>query len=259
MNEKKRSTKTSVYAVMILFVICLCIWIMIINKNANANPKQTSIPFSYNYADDIDPETLTNDIMQAIEYPDAVPIVTKLDRFRVVLHNHPTQQETDLGLHSLTSSFTIRVPKRDDVQILSYEFQATPNGELVITYRKEITYEGRPNEQPHPTSGFTLNELFSAVRDFPVVSYRELTAYGNESADLYAIEFNEGGPLLGQDFSYNVLGTVQNDGNENKIPFLISHMQWGEIRDDSLAYDDPHRYYSFGGEGRANLYYYPES
>lgn len=253
MYTKKQLTKIGACVCIIVFVSCLCFWLFLSNTNTNA--KQTHISFSPISSDNIDPELLTNNIMKAIGYPNAVPIVTKEDRFFVVLYNQP-KQDTDMKLHSLASTFRILVPKRDDMRLLSYEIRTSQNGDLVIVYRDEINEE-RPNEHTHQSSGFNLKQVLSAIRDFPAVSYRKLTKYGNENADLYQIRLNDD-LLTGENFSYNIDGSAQNDKIEDGIPFLISHMKWGEVRDDTLDDDDPHRYYSFGGEGRVNLYYFPE-
>lgn len=254
MNTKKKIIKTGACVVIILFVICLCVWMFFLNTNAY--PKQTHISFSSIRSGDIDPEMLTDNIMKAIGYPKAAPIVTKEDIFFVVLYNKP-KLEADMKLHSLASSFRIRVPEKDDMRVLSYEIRVSQNENLVIIYRDEINDE-QPNEYSHPQSGFNLTDVFSAIRDFPAESYRNLTKYGEESADLYSIRLNDD-LLFGENFSYNINGSAQNDKIEDGIPFLISHMKWGKVRDDSLDDDDPQRYYSFGGEGRVNLYYFSES
>jgi len=253
LSVKKFSTKASVFVVIFLFVIGLSILAVMINKNEH--PKHTSIPFTYQRADDVDPEMLTKDIMQAIGYPNAVPYLTNEDRFFVVLYNQPKQQDTDKGLNRIASTFRIRLPNE---QVLSYEFRATQSEELMIVYRNEVKSERRPNEQFHPSSDTALADILGAIRDFPAESYREHTEYGNESADLYQIHFNDG-LLSAEKFSYNMDGPVENNDHGNGIPFVISHMRWGKIRDESLDYNDHDRYYSFGGEGRANLFYYPRS
>jgi len=202
--------------------------------------------FPYKQANEIDPQLITQSILQAIGYPEAVPVVTKGNRFGVVLYNYPEQQEKDKRLHSLAASFTVRVENK----LYSYQLQADRSGELFVT-----------NEVPHPNSGFALTDLFSAVRDFPAVSYRELALHGDESADLYGINLDESGPLLtGGNFNYNRYGFLQNESGDRGIgiPFVMFHSNWGTVRDASLDIDDPHRYHGFGGEGKTNLYYYPE-
>ncbi|MFF2886817.1 hypothetical protein [Paenibacillus sp. NPDC057967] len=248
----KKIFHISGWIVFILFAVCLSVWAVKVNSNAHS----TTVPFPYTHTDHIDPETLTNEILHAIGYPNAVPIVTKADTFRVVLYNHPHQQELDMKWHSLTSNFTIRIPEKN--LGLSYQLQILPSGELHILYRNEIKFDGLFNEIPHPTTGYALIDLFRAIRDFPAVSYRELTEYGGESADLYTIGLNEG-LLLAENFSYNKYGPVENDEQRDGIPFLVSNMKWGKIRDASLEDDDPMRYYSYGGEGGTNVYYYPGS
>lgn len=83
----------------------------------------------------------------------------------------------------------------------------------------------------------------SALRDFPAVSYREQTEYGSEEANLYGIEFNFYDRLFAENFYYNNHGYLKNVdtvNHSNKVSF-ISHLNWGDIRNASLPYDDPHR------------------
>lgn len=250
----KRMTQTVVITIVILILLG-SVWIW--SASTDDYPRTTHISFPYIRAEDIEPEIITKDIMEAIGYPDIVPIVTKDDWFRVVLYNFPKQNDIDMKLHSLSSSLTVRVPDKD--QVMTYELNLSQSGELEITYRNEI-YEGLPYGNTHPISGFSFNELLSAIRDFPAESYRERTEYGDEHADLYEITLNSGGSLLGESFVYNKNGHVQvdGDGKEYAIPFLIVHNNWGKVRDDSLNQDDPQRYFSFGGKGRTNAYYYPD-
>lgn len=99
--------------------------------------------------------------------------------------------------------------------------------------------------------------MFHAIRDFPIESYREFTKFGYEKTDLYGITFNDG-LKNAEDFFYDKNGYVQKNENKNKIPFIIIHLKWGEIRDHTLNYNDPDRYNDFVGEGRTNLFYIPE-
>lgn len=256
MNEKLKTLQLSALAIMMIIAISLGVWFVWTEENEA--PKQAKVPFPYKQANDIDPELITQGIMQAIGYPEAVPVVTAGDRFGIVLYNYPGQQEKDKRLHSLAASFTVRVENK----LYSYQLQAERSGELFITYAYEIKYEGLQNEVPHPNSGFELTDLFSAVRDFPAESYRELTQHGDESADLYGINLDESGPLLtGGNFNYSRHGFLQNESGDRGmgIPFIMFHSNWGAVRDATLDIDDPHRYHGFGGEGKTNLYYYPES
>ncbi|RJX41189.1 hypothetical protein D3P09_04145 [Paenibacillus pinisoli] len=255
MNDKLKSPQLRALAIMIILIVSLGVWFVWAKENGA--PKQAKVPFPYKQTNEIDPQLITQSILQAIGYPEAVPVVTAGDRFGVVLYNYPEQQEKDKRLHSLTASFTVRVENK----LYSYQLQADRSGELFVTYANEIKYVGLPNEVPHPNSGFALTDLFSAVRDFPAASYRKLALHGDESADLYGINLDESGPLLtGGNFNYNRYGFLQNESGDRGIgiPFIMFHSNWGTVRDASLDIDDPHRYHGFGGEGKANLYYYPE-
>lgn len=217
--------------------------------NSKEQSKHSNLEFSYLRATEIDPEELTNDIMKAIGQPNAIPIVSMEDSFRVVLYNSP--KEMNLELHSFTGRFKFLVPGIDTVQ--DYQFQYhTQSQEYVI-----INVTGaRDQLSIDQATSFRLVDLFSAIRDFPIESYREFTKFGNEKTDLYGITLNDS-LKNADDFFYDKNGYVQENENKNKIkiPFLITHLNWGEILDDTLNYNDPHRYYSFGGEGRANLFY----
>lgn len=241
--------------------ISLCIWIVTIHSKEKT--QQFQIPFSYIHAGELDPEALTADIMNAIGYPDAIPFVTKEDRFSATLYNRPNMQN-DLEFKTITSRFKVRVPSTDKLQIMSYEFQLPlQKDHLIIIESNETTFNNSSLEQPVspvPNDAFSLNELLSAVRDFPADSYREHTQYGDEDADLYDIRYDGGGALIAESFFFNKHGYLDTTekGEGDEILLLMSHLSWGEIRDESLPYDDPLRYYNFGGEGRANLLYIPE-
>lgn len=249
MSEKKMNATTRIRVLIMLILLGICIGAAVI---LTTNSNHTSIPFPYTQANDIDPNTLTKEIMQAIGYPNATPILTEKDRFLVLLYSNSHQKEAQMGFHSLASTFRINIEEKNSTRILTYELQLSRNGNLDIIYSNEI----QSDEQT--LNIFTLNELFSAIRDFPVTAYRELTEYGHRSADLYQIRLNDG-PLLGENFSYNEHGPVQNDKNKNGIPFVITNMMWGKILDDSLDVDDPYRYQSIGGEDGINLIYHPSN
>ncbi|WP_151733492.1 hypothetical protein [Paenibacillus tengchongensis] len=158
---------------------------------------------------------------------------------------------------SLHSSFILHIPDhRNNAYNLSCEF-IVADGELVITSRKEALNGRRPDNEARPTHGYTLSHLLSALKDFPVDSYRERTEFGHEHADLYEIRLNSEALIVGEHFSYNSNGLIENDGEG--IPFVLSHLRWGEVKNASLPYHDPLRYYSYGGEGKANLFYRPEN
>lgn len=251
MNEKKMLIK---WFVVILLPICIII--SVVSFYMEEHTKQVEIPFPYINAENIEPDKVTEDIAKALGYPEVVPIVTKEDRFWGVFYNDLLQPGNQMKMHSLYSSFTMLVPEKNKVRILSYELKVS-SGELVITYRKEIKYGRRPNEKTYPNYGYTLSNLLSAMRDFPIDTYHELAEVGHENADLYEIRMNSEAPLEGESFSYNRKGYIEN--NEGGIPFIISHLQWGGVKEDALNHNDPKRYSSFGGEGRTNLFYFPES
>jgi len=244
MSNEKKITVIIIFLI-ITFLTSLYIWSFI--KDSKEQSKQSHLSFSYLRAGEIEPEELTNDIMKAIGHPNAIPIVSIEDSFRVVLYNSP--KEINLELHSFTGRFRFLVPGIDTVQ--DYQFQYhTQSQEYVI-----INVTGaRDRLSIDQATSFRLVDLFSAIRDFPIESYREFTKYGNEKTDLYGITLNDS-LKNADDFFYDKNGYVQKNENKNEIPFLITHLNWGEIRDDTLNYNDSHRYYGYGGEGRANLFY----
>ncbi|WP_150269854.1 hypothetical protein [Paenibacillus tepidiphilus] len=233
--------------------ICIMSWGASVYRAEHA--KQVRISFPYINVDNIDPDKVSEEIAKALGYPHLVPTVTKEGRFWGVLVSHP-QQSDDMKIQSLHSSFIVHVPDQNKERILSCEFYIS-GGELVITYRKEMDNGRRRDEEPHLIHGYALSNLLSALKDFPVDSYRERTEFGYEHADLYEIRLNSEAPIAGEDFSYNRDGYIEND--EEGIPFILSHLQWGRVKNASLSYNDPLRYYSYGGEGKANLFYRPEN
>jgi len=234
--------------IIILFIIITSLTsIYIGSKNSKVQSKHSYLASSYLRAGEIDPEKLTNDIMKAIGHPNAIPIVSREDSFRVVLYNSP--KEMSLELHSFTGRFRFLVPGIDTVQ--DYQFQYhTQSQEYVII---DVT-GARDQLSIDQATSFRLVDLFSAIRDFPIESYREFTKYGNEKTDLYGITLNDS-LSNADDFFYDKNGYIQ----KNEIPLLITHLKWEEIRDDTLNDNDPHRYDGFGGEGRTNLFYILET
>ncbi|MCM3634212.1 hypothetical protein M3180_12800 [Paenibacillus camelliae] len=260
--NKKIIMATTVIISLIVLILAVGLYIWRVQIHSQAKPKPLQIPFSYNLAGDLNPEALTTDIMQAIGYPDAIPFVTSGDRFNVILYSRPQMQD-DVEFHIMTSSFRILVQTNDNTQMLSYEFQLSQQRDhLVLIDRQETINVKSLIDRPIPVGAFTLSELFSAIRDFPADSYREHSQYGDEDTDLYSIRFNDS--LIAESFFYSKHGYVKTVDTaitierSNEIPFLISHLNWGDIRDESLHYDDPRRYYNASGIGRVNLLYIPE-
>lgn len=231
-------------SITITFLTSIYIWW---SKNSKEQSKLSNLAFSYLRAADIDPQEMTNDIMKAIGQPNAIPIVSIEDSFRVVLYNSP--KEINLELHSFTGRFRFLVPGTDTVKDYQFKYHTQSKEYVVI----DVT-GSRGQLSIDQATSFRLVDLFSAIRDFPIESYREFTKFGNEKTDLYGITFNDG-LKNAEDFFYDKNGYVQKNENKNEIPFIIIHLKWGEIRDHTLNYNDPHRYNGFGGEGRTNLFY----
>lgn len=176
-------------SVLLLMITGLATWFIV--SKIKENSRIVFIPFTYSQAKQIEPESLTDAIMNAIGYPDAVPFVTVLDRFSINVYSKPTVPEKDLGIGEVAFRFTLNVPGKNGERQLAFEAQNSRDNELFILYLGEIRYKGLPNEIRHPQSGYTLTELFSSIRDFPATAYRELTQYGAEHADVYHIRFND--------------------------------------------------------------------
>jgi hypothetical protein len=241
-----------IISALLILTTGLMTWFIV--SNVQENSRIVYIPFTYSQAKEIEPEGLTSAIMNAIGYPDAVPIVTVFDRFFVNVYSKPAEPEKDLGLGELAFRFTLNVPGKNGDKLLAFEVNNSRDNELAILYLGDIEYSGLPNEIRHPKSGYTLADLFSSIRDFPATAYRELTQYGAEHADVYQISFNDRLQVAEQ-LSYDRNGLVQLENNDG-IPLLITNMQWGEVHDESLAIDDPKRYSSMGGQNGVNLNYY---
>ncbi|OBR68189.1 hypothetical protein A7K91_10230 [Paenibacillus oryzae] len=237
---------------MLILTTGLVTWFVV--SKGQENSRTVYIPFTYSQAKEIDPEGLTAAIMNAIGYPDAVPIVTVFDRFSVNVYSKPAEPEKDLGIGQVAFRFTLNVPGKNGDRQLAYEANNSIDNELAILYLGEIEYSGLPNEIRHPKSGYVLADLFSSIRDFPAKAYRELTQYGAEHADVYQISFNDR-LRAAEELSYDTNGLVLLE-NIDGIPLLITNMQWGAVRDESLAVDDPKRYSSMGGQNGINLNYY---
>lgn len=221
--------------------------------------KSVIVPFPYSTAGEIDPETLTAEILQAIGHRDAVPVVTAEVDFSAVLYNRPGRQDKDLELLHLRGTFVIRVPQKEGMTKLVYQFGYSEKEMSVLLRHQisdEILVDGRRIQHPHPNGGDALADLFTAVRDFPADQYRTLTDYGKENADLYSLQLGSH-ILSAESLSYGSGGAPRNDERQDGIPFLITNMEWGEVRDASRDVDDPHRYVSFGGENGVNVFYHP--
>lgn len=255
MPSPKRMTTKRMWIAGIAVLACLSLWLMLHQKNPN--PKQVIIPFSHGPLGEIDAKRLTQEIGDAIGYPDARPILTQENWFWAVLFNDPEKPDKELGLHSLSASFILRVPGSKQDRLLSYELQVSEKEEMVLTYRQEIKFAGNPNEKRSLGTGHHLADLFDAIRNFPAESYRKLTTHGQERADLYEIRLNRSNLLGADNFVYNKKGPDQN--RDGGIPFIMIHSRLGGWQDDPADANKRNGYMDFGGIGRANLLYNVEA
>ncbi|MDR1736530.1 MAG: hypothetical protein LBR85_06660 [Oscillospiraceae bacterium] len=205
------------------------------------------IPFPRVKTAELDPEAIVAEMMQAIGYPNAVPMVTleNLGQFWTTVYAERDNPEYDMRLLRMAGEFLIRVSVEGQTRERHYEFRNFGVGEeeMLIIYK---------DRGPSIDMDYALTDILSAVRDFPADLYRE-TEVGRESVDVYNFEF---GHLLANTagFSYDSDGLAER--HEDSIPFTLIHAWWHDgIPDYEPDSNVFHGSTGHRGEGRESLFY----
>lgn len=237
-NKKRAISLLSLFATMIFGV---SVFLSGCNPAANHGElsdrllSEPSVLFGPIKIEDLSPEELVQSIADELPHQSEIQNMYIADYFFSTAINCPDDQSQDGILTELAFSFW--ATNGEDAWQYEAMYDHTEHAMNLHDCQEKTTFPELGQEL------FSLETVLSALRYFPIESYREATQYGDEQGDLYRFSL-QSGDSSGESFAYGKTGYLPDEGSQKFVNLSIAHCNW---TDDSKV--------SFRGPVRANLHF----